>query len=44
MYEIMETSVRIKEAIRKKWLTDTIAEIAESEGMQPLRTRAVSLS
>jgi type IV pilus assembly protein PilB len=43
VYEIMETSVRIKEAIRKKWPTDAIAEIAESEGMQPLRTRAVEL-
>ena len=43
VYETLETSVRIKEAIRKKWPTDAIAEIAESEGMQPLRTRAVEL-
>lgn len=43
VYEILETSVRIKEAIRKKWPTDAIAEIAESEGMQPLRFRAIDL-
>lgn len=43
VYEILETSTRIKEAIRKKWPTDAIAEIAESEGMKPLRVRAVEL-
>ena len=43
VYEILETSIRIKEAIRKKWPTDAIEEIAESEGMKPLRTRAVEL-
>lgn len=43
VYEILETSIRIKEAIRKKWPTNAIAEIAESEGMQPLRYRAVEL-
>lgn len=43
VYEILETSIRIKEAIRKKWPTDAIAEIAESEGMLPLRARSVEL-
>ncbi len=43
VYEILETSARIREAIRKKWPTDAIAEIAESEGMKPLRVRAVEL-
>lgn len=43
VYEILQTSTRIREAIRKKWPTDAIAEIAESEGMKPLRVRAVEL-
>ena len=43
VYEIMQTSTRIREAIRKKWPTDAIAEIAESEGMKPLKLRAVEL-
>jgi type IV pilus assembly protein PilB len=43
VYEIMQTSIRIREAIRKKWPTDAIAEIAESEGMKPLRLRAIEL-
>ena len=43
VYEILETSIRIKEAIRKKWPTDAISEIAQSEGMLPLRVRAVEL-
>jgi len=43
IYEIMQASIRIREAISKKWNTDVIAEIAESEGMKPLRTRAVEL-
>jgi type IV pilus assembly protein PilB len=43
VYEIMQTSTRIREAIRKKWPTDAIAEIAESEGMKPLKLRAIEL-
>ncbi|MDF2538293.1 MAG: Type secretion system protein GspE [Herbinix sp.] len=43
IYEILQTSGRIREAIRKKWPTDAIAEIAESEGMKPLRLRAIDL-
>ncbi len=43
VYEILQTSARIREAIRKKWPTDAVAEIAESEGMKPLRIRAVEL-
>lgn len=43
VYEILQTSTRIREAIRKKWPTDAIAEIAESEGMKPLRLRAIEL-
>ncbi len=43
VYEILQTSSRIREAIRKKWPTDAIAEIAESEGMKPLKVRAVEL-
>ena len=43
VYEILQTSVRVREAIRKKWPTDAIAEIAESEGMKPLRVRAMEL-
>jgi type IV pilus assembly protein PilB len=43
VYEILQTSSRIREAIRKKWPTDAIAEIAESEGMKPLKQRAVEL-
>jgi type IV pilus assembly protein PilB len=43
VYEILQTSSRIREAIRKKWPTDAIAEIAESEGMKPLRLRAIEL-
>jgi len=44
IYEILSTSSRIREAIRKKWPSDAIQEIAESEGMKPLRTRAVELT
>lgn len=43
VYEILQTSIRIREAIRKKWPTDAIAEIAESEGMKSLHTRAIEL-
>ncbi len=43
IYEILQTSIRIREAIRKKWPTDAIAEIAESEGMKPLKLRAIEL-
>ena len=43
VYEILQTSTRIREAIRKKWPTDAIMEIAESEGMKPLRLRAIEL-
>lgn len=43
IYEILQSSTRIREAIRKKWPTDAIAEIAESEGMKPLKQRAVEL-
>ena len=43
VYEILQTSSRIREAIRKKWPADAIAEIAESEGMRPLRQRAAEL-
>jgi type IV pilus assembly protein PilB len=43
VYEILETSARIREAIRKKWPTDAIGEIAESEGMKPLKLRAIEL-
>lgn len=43
IYEILQTSVRVREAIRKKWPTDAIADIAESEGMKPLKQRAIEL-
>jgi type IV pilus assembly protein PilB len=43
VYEILQTSVRIREAIRKKWPNDAIAEIAESEGMKSLKQRAIEL-
>lgn len=43
VYEILQTSTRIREAIRKKWPTDAIEEIAESEGMKPLKERAIEL-
>lgn len=43
VYEILQTSSRIREAIRKKWPTDAIQEIAESEGMRPLKERAIEL-
>lgn len=43
VYEILQTSARIKDAIRRKLPTDAIAEIAVSEGMKPLRTRAIQL-
>lgn len=43
VYEILQTSARIREAIRKKWPTEAIAEIAESEGMKPLKVRAMEL-
>jgi type IV pilus assembly protein PilB len=43
VYEILQTSARIREAIRKKWPTEAIAEIAESEGMKPLKIRAMEL-
>jgi type IV pilus assembly protein PilB len=43
VYEILQTSTRVREAIRKKWPTDAIAEIAESEGMKPLKQRVIEL-
>lgn len=43
IYEILQASSRIKEAVRKKWPADAIADIAESEGMKPLRQRAAEL-
>lgn len=43
VYELLETSARIKEAIRNKLPTSAIAEIAESEGMQTLQARAIEL-
>lgn len=43
VYEILQTSSRIREAIRKKWPTDAIGDIAESEGMKPLKLRAIEL-
>lgn len=43
VYEILQASPRIREAIRKKWPTDAIEEIAESEGMKPLKVRAIEL-
>ena len=44
IYEILQTSMRIREAIRKKWPLDAIQEIAESEGMKPLKARATELT
>ena len=43
VYEILQTSVRIREAIRKRLPTETIAQIAEEEGMKPLKRRAAEL-
>jgi type IV pilus assembly protein PilB len=43
VYEILIASARIREAIRKKWPTDSIAEIAESDGMKPLKMRVADL-
>ncbi len=43
VYEILQASTRIREAIRKKWPTEAVAEIAESEGMKPLKMRAIEL-
>lgn len=43
VYEILQVSPKIREAIRKKMPADNIAEIAQAEGMKPLRTRAVEL-
>ena len=43
IYEIMQTSVRIREAIRKKWPADAIVEIAQSEGMKSIHERAMEL-
>lgn len=43
IYEILQTSARIREAIRNKWPTDKILKIAEAEGMKSIRTRATEL-
>lgn len=43
IYEILQTSSRIREAIRKRLSTDMIIEIAQTEGMKPLRLRAIEL-
>lgn len=43
MYEILLASAKIREAIRSRLSTDEIAKIAESEGMKPLRYRAIEL-
>ncbi len=43
IYEILQTSSKIREAISKKFSTDEIEVIAEAEGMKPLRTRAKQL-
>lgn len=43
IYEILQSSVKIREAIRRKAPTETIAKIAEKEGMKPLRRRAIEL-
>jgi type IV pilus assembly protein PilB len=43
IYEIMSTSSKIREAIRNKLSVDAIEQIAITEGMKPLRTRAVDL-
>ncbi|MDD3174369.1 MAG: ATPase, T2SS/T4P/T4SS family [Herbinix sp.] len=43
IYEILPTSMRIREAIRIKKSVDEIEAIAQAEGMKPLRARAVEL-
>lgn len=43
IYEILQTSPKIREAIRNKRPTDEIVRIAEAEGMKPLITRAIEL-
>lgn len=43
VYEIMQTSLRIREAIRLKHSVDEIERIAVADGMKPLKTRAVDL-
>ncbi|MDF2486564.1 MAG: hypothetical protein K0R46_2732 [Herbinix sp.] len=43
VYEIMPTSLRIREAIRMRSSLDVITEIAELEGMKPLKTRVIEL-
>ncbi len=43
VYEIMQTSLRIREAIRLKKSVDEIERIAIEDGMKPLRNRAVDL-
>jgi len=43
VYEILQTSVRIREAIRKRMPTEAIARLAEEEGMKPLKRRAIEL-
>jgi type IV pilus assembly protein PilB len=43
VYEIMPTSLRIREAIRNRGSLDTITKIAEMEGMKPLKTRVIEL-
>ena len=43
IYEIMSTSLKIRDAIRNKLSIDSIEKIAVAEGMRPLRTRAAEL-
>ncbi len=43
VYEILQASGRIRDAIRKKLPTNMIEEIAVAEGMKPLKRRAVGL-
>ncbi len=43
IYEIMSTSLKIRDAIRNKLSIDAIERIAVAEGMRPLRTRAAEL-
>lgn len=43
VYEILQVTSKIREAIRKKWPMDAIADIAETEGMKPLRQVAARL-
>ena len=43
VYEILQVTSRIREAIRKKWPADAISDIAESEGMMPLHQQAAEM-